>query len=189
MMELKILKYVNHPRVIKFIDFFETVSDCNIIMEYACNGSLRNLIMDYQQNHYKLSHRDLIDMFLDIAFGVKYLHIHKIIHRDLKPENVLMVENFRIKIGECDLVASIFKIRHVYSGFRRFKDCRWLESKLPYIDWDFELYEPWGLFASTVRQQLRYLGIGDNFLWNGHDEISLHTSCKLIYIRVAYNKI
>lgn len=99
-MELKILQYVNHPRIIKLIDFYDTITDCNLIMEYASNGSLRNLIENYQENHWKLSTRDLIDMFLDIAFGIKYLHAHKIIHRDLKPENVLMVENYRLKIGK-----------------------------------------------------------------------------------------
>lgn len=69
-------------------------------MEYACNGSLRGFINQYQNNRWRLSQVDLISMFLDIAFGLKYLHTHNIIHRDMKPENMLMVEDYRIKIGE-----------------------------------------------------------------------------------------
>lgn len=69
-------------------------------MEHASNGSLRDFIANYQKNHWKLSMDDLIIMFLDMAFGIKYLHAHNIIHRDLKPENVLLVENYRLKIGK-----------------------------------------------------------------------------------------
>lgn len=100
MSELKILRMCNHPRIIKFVDFFHTNNNFNFIMEYASNGSLRNFINRYQTNHWKLSQQDLINMFLDMAFGIKYLHSHNIIHRDLKPENVLLVEDYRLKIGK-----------------------------------------------------------------------------------------
>lgn len=100
MTELKILRYCNHPRIIKFFDFFYTNSNFNFIMEHACNGSVRDYISNFQRNNWKMPQEDLVGMFLDMAFGLKYLHAHNIIHRDLKPENCLLVEDYRVKIGK-----------------------------------------------------------------------------------------
>lgn len=97
--ELQILRICNHPRIIKFIDFFHSINNYNFILEYASNGSLRNFIANYQKNNFKVAEDDLYLMLLDMAFGIKYLHKHKIIHRDLKPENVLVDENWRLKLG------------------------------------------------------------------------------------------
>lgn len=100
MSELKILRYCNHPRIITFFDFIHSKNNFNFIMEHATHGSLREFITSYQRNHWRLSQNDLIIMFLDMAFGIKYLHNHNIIHRDLKPENVLLVDDLRCKIGK-----------------------------------------------------------------------------------------
>ena len=114
MSELKILRFCNHPRIIKFHDFVLSNQYFNFIMEHATNGSLRDFISNYQRNRWKLSENDLIIMFLDIAFGIKYLHTHNIIHRDLKPENVLLVDDFRCKI--CKKLFEVIKAFYINSS-------------------------------------------------------------------------
>jgi 5'-AMP-activated protein kinase catalytic alpha subunit len=42
--EIKILKLFNHPHVIKLYEFIDTPSDIFVILEYAANGELFDLI-------------------------------------------------------------------------------------------------------------------------------------------------
>jgi serine/threonine protein kinase len=57
-----------------------------LVIEYLENGSLDDLI----SNGGKLSREDVIQIALDVAEGLHYLHSQKIIHRDLKSANVLV---------------------------------------------------------------------------------------------------
>ena len=98
--EFEIFKTLDHPNIIKLIDFFPTQTDYNFVMEYAENGTLRSMIYRYQEHKWKMSHSDLVDIFMDIAYGLRYLHSKNIIHRDIKPENILMASNYRVKLGK-----------------------------------------------------------------------------------------
>lgn len=74
--------------------------DWNFVLEYAERGSLRTMLVKYQRNKWKFGQEDLLSLFMDFAFGVKYLHSKRIIHRDLKPENILVDEKHRLKIAD-----------------------------------------------------------------------------------------
>ena len=87
MAEFMVLSQVKHPRIVNLITFYQTKNDWNFVLEYMKNGSLRCLMGYYKKNQYKLNQNDLLAMFMDVAFGVKYLHSKGIIHRDIKPVN------------------------------------------------------------------------------------------------------
>ena len=91
---------MDHPRVIKFIEFFASQKDYNFVMEYAENGTLRTLINRYQENKWRMSSNDLAGIFMDIAYGLRFLHSKSIIHRDVKPENILMTSDYRVKLAD-----------------------------------------------------------------------------------------
>lgn len=69
-------------------------------MEYAANGTLRTMILRYQEHRWKMSANDLLEIFMDIAYGLRFLHSKNIIHRDVKPENILMTSEYRIKLAD-----------------------------------------------------------------------------------------
>lgn len=46
------------------------------------------------------SFKEVLNIFIDILAGVKYLHYCSIIHRDIKPENVLMDKYYRAKLSD-----------------------------------------------------------------------------------------
>jgi serine/threonine protein kinase len=58
-----------------------------LVMEYLENGSLEDLL---KRNKRPLTIRDAVQIALDVAEGLHYLHQQKIIHRDLKSANVLV---------------------------------------------------------------------------------------------------
>jgi len=83
----------NPPAVEKYI--------C-IVMEYATNGSLGNII----DNHaYKFSITEIIKILKQLASALKFLHEPpiSIIHRDLKPTNILFDNEKNVKLVDFGL--------------------------------------------------------------------------------------
>ncbi|XP_063172007.1 serine/threonine-protein kinase Chk2 isoform X2 [Candoia aspera] len=96
--EVEILKKINHPCLIKIIDFFEG-KDFYIVLELMEGGELFEKV----QRPARLSERTCKLYFYQMLLAVQYLHEHGIIHRDLKLENVLlssMEENCLVKITD-----------------------------------------------------------------------------------------
>lgn len=103
MKEIYILSKLDHPRIIRFLGVFEYEGTINILMEYAPNGSLSELIELRRKKKKKGIHfheSEILRFFCDLLMGVNYLHIRNIIHRDLKPENILLDWNYRVKIAD-----------------------------------------------------------------------------------------
>lgn len=100
MKEIYILSKLDHPRIIRFLGVFEFGPTINILMEYAPNGSLCELVDLRRKKEIHFDEQEILRFFCDLLMGVNYLHIRNIIHRDLKPENVLLDWNYRVKIAD-----------------------------------------------------------------------------------------
>lgn len=98
--EIYILSKLDHPRIIRFLGVYETEGTINILMEYAPNGSLSDLIELRKEKNISFTEAEILRFFCDLLMGVNYLHIRNIIHRDLKPENVLLDWSYRVKIAD-----------------------------------------------------------------------------------------
>lgn len=111
--EIGIMSALNHPSFVRSIGFspldFEGSFYPTLIMEYAPNGSLRDLIFLESKNETPTEWNDttkLITIY-GIASGMAYLHKNNIIHRDLKPENILMDKSYHPLITDLGLAKSI----------------------------------------------------------------------------------
>ena len=92
--EIKYLKLLNHPNIIKIYEVIENDFSFFIIMEYAPGGELFNYIVLKE----KLSENETSFFFYQILQGVRKIHENKICHRDIKPENLLLANKNLIKI-------------------------------------------------------------------------------------------
>lgn len=63
-------------------------------------GSFRDLLNAYKKEKKIITPEFLSSYFMDIVFGLKYLHQRNITHRDLKPENILVDKQYRLKIAD-----------------------------------------------------------------------------------------
>ncbi|GAB1221997.1 hypothetical protein ENUP19_0088G0027 [Entamoeba nuttalli] len=98
MNEVKIMKKVNHNNVIHFIDSFVNKKNLIIVMEYARGGDLSRFIKKRMGD---LISEDLVwNIFLQITFGLRYLHSIRILHRDMKTQNVFLMADGTVKIGD-----------------------------------------------------------------------------------------
>jgi calcium-dependent protein kinase len=84
--EVKILKKLDHPNIIKLYEYFIEEKFIMIVMEYVGGGDLFERIMAET----RLSEYTAAEIFKQILSAVHYLHLNNYVHRDLKPENVLL---------------------------------------------------------------------------------------------------
>ncbi|XP_076283296.1 ovarian-specific serine/threonine-protein kinase Lok [Lasioglossum baleicum] len=86
MNEVKILKALKHPCVIRMEDIVDTPKAVYIVLELMEGGELFERI----KSRGKLSEKNAKLIFYQVVLAVSYLHDSGITHRDLKPENILL---------------------------------------------------------------------------------------------------
>ncbi|XP_024893543.1 testis-specific serine/threonine-protein kinase 4-like, partial [Temnothorax curvispinosus] len=94
--EIEVVKGLKHPNLIHFLQAIETTHRVYIIMEFAQNGSLLDVI---RRDTYidELRSRRWFRQLLD---AIDYCHEHGIVHRDVKCENLLMDYRFNVKLSD-----------------------------------------------------------------------------------------
>ena len=95
-----ILSKLKHPNIINCNEFHLENDKIDIIMEYAEGGDLFNKIKEQKNKKKYFEEKEIIEWFIEICEGIKYIHKNKIIHRDLKPLNIFLTKNNKIKIGD-----------------------------------------------------------------------------------------
>ncbi|PSR79980.1 Pkinase-domain-containing protein [Coniella lustricola] len=84
--EVQIMRQLDHPNIVKLIDFSESKQHYYIILELAPGGELFHQIVRLTYFSEDLS-RHVISQ---VATALEYLHEEKgVVHRDIKPENIL----------------------------------------------------------------------------------------------------
>lgn len=97
--EIKIMKRVNHPNILKLYEVFEDEDEFFLVMELVNGKELFEKIVEKGQ----YSEKDAAHIVKQIVSAVMYLHEQGIAHRDLKPENLLSAgdeETETIKIAD-----------------------------------------------------------------------------------------
>lgn len=99
--EAKILAQLDHPNIIKVLDFGTSKEFFYISFEYIEGMSLRNLLSTRE-----LTFEQKESLMIQLLRGMEYSHNNNIIHRDIKPENILINEQMQLKIGDFGLALS-----------------------------------------------------------------------------------
>ncbi|CUM64032.1 uncharacterized protein PRCAT00001620001 [Priceomyces carsonii] len=84
--EATIMRQLNHPNIVKFIEFIDLEHYYYIVQEIAVGGEVFTAIVKYTYFSEDLSRH----VIRQVAEAVRYLHEEVgIVHRDIKPENLL----------------------------------------------------------------------------------------------------
>ncbi|KAL7749487.1 hypothetical protein RI367_005041 [Sorochytrium milnesiophthora] len=110
--EIRLLRLLNHPHILRVIDVVETSEQILIFTEYASGGEL----FDYIVQHKYIKEPEARVFFRQIVSAMSYCHQNSVIHRDLKPENLLLDADKRIKIIDFGFV-NMYKTDDVLDTF------------------------------------------------------------------------
>ncbi|KAI9006042.1 kinase-like domain-containing protein [Gaertneriomyces semiglobifer] len=94
--EVRIMKLLNHPHIVRLYEVIDTPKELYLIMEYASGGE----VFDYLVAHGKMKEKEARRHFRNIVSAVDYCHSLHVIHRDLKAENLLLDANMNVKIAD-----------------------------------------------------------------------------------------
>jgi eukaryotic-like serine/threonine-protein kinase len=85
-----------HPHIVRLLDFDVKEGIPFLIMDYAPNGSLRQL----HPKGMPLPLPTIVSYAKQVAFALQYAHDKKIIHRDVKPENMLLGRSNEVLLSD-----------------------------------------------------------------------------------------
>lgn len=98
--EIAILKLVDHPRVIKMHEVFETDRYIYIILDLVRGGDLGGKLLKYGAFDQDVCQQVTIKLLQ----AVHHLHVRGIVHRDIKPENILVQDTEDPRCSEVLLI-------------------------------------------------------------------------------------
>ena len=101
--DLHKLLQLKHPYIVEFYDVKQIESSLWIFMEFCPHQDLGEFYGRRQ-----LTERQKLDIMIQIALGVEYLHKNNIIHRDIKPSNILISSDNPVIIKLTDFDFSKF---------------------------------------------------------------------------------
>ncbi|KAF9244835.1 hypothetical protein DTO013E5_9010 [Penicillium roqueforti] len=96
MLEIDLLKNLDHPNIVKYHGFVKSVETLNIILEYCENGSLHSIAKNFGRFP-----ENLVGLYMSqVLHGLLYLHEQGVIHRDIKGANILTTKEGLVKLAD-----------------------------------------------------------------------------------------
>jgi WD40 repeat protein/serine/threonine protein kinase len=100
--EAKTIASLEHPHIVRILDFDVTHGIPFLVMDYCSNGTLRKRHAKGEQ----VPLPTVVSSVEQIADALQYAHDQKIIHRDIKPENMLIGRQNAILISDFGIAAT-----------------------------------------------------------------------------------
>jgi len=173
--EAKMLKKLNHPNIVRVMDFGKEDGMPYMVMEYVNGEDLKKLML-----HKKTKKLQRYDLILQIGRGLDYLHENNIIHQDIKPENILVSRNNEVKIIDFGLAR--------YNRLRIFTRNRFIDGTPTYMspeqirkrhtDKRTDIYSYGITIYEMLTGKIPYQGNDKNAIMRAH--IDIHIQPRLV---------
>jgi NIMA (never in mitosis gene a)-related kinase len=103
--EVRLLASVKHPNIVAYKEAFldETSNSLCIVMEYADDGDVFQLITRHKQRKEFIEESRIWAIFVQTLRGLQELHALRILHRDLKSANIFLTKDGGAKLGDMNV--------------------------------------------------------------------------------------
>uniref|UniRef100_A0A8C1MGJ1 LIM domain kinase 2 n=1 Tax=Cyprinus carpio TaxID=7962 RepID=A0A8C1MGJ1_CYPCA len=113
--EVKVMRSLDHPHVLKFIGVLYKDKRLNLITEFIEGGTLKDFIRDTDSFPWE----QRVSFAKSISSGMAYLHSMSIIHRDLNSHNCLVKLDNTVVVADFGLSRLIMEDKEGIKLFRR----------------------------------------------------------------------
>lgn len=96
--EAKILASLDHPNLIKVLDFGTFENYFYISFEYFESKNLKEFLKTNSPDQ-----AEVVGLLIQLLKALNVAHVNNIVHRDIKPENILVNSELRLKIADFGL--------------------------------------------------------------------------------------
>jgi serine/threonine protein kinase len=94
--EARTIAHLQHPHIVRVLDFGFQDQTPYLVMEYTPNGTLRTR----HPKGTRLPLEQIVHYVKQIAPALDYAHQQRVIHRDVKPENMLLSANNEVVLSD-----------------------------------------------------------------------------------------
>lgn len=91
--EIKNLRSLDHPNIIKILEYYDDAQNIYIVMENADGGELLKVVEDNFKNGRYVNEKWAMEVFRQVLEGVAYCHSRGVMHKDLKAENIMLLDS------------------------------------------------------------------------------------------------
>ena len=100
--EAQALTKLDHPNIVRLLDIVEDNASVALVMQYAPNGSLSELL----HRSGPQSPVRVVELLAPIAYALASAHRRGIVHGDVKPSNILLTADDVALLADFDVVSS-----------------------------------------------------------------------------------
>jgi serine/threonine protein kinase len=101
--EYNAARQLNHPNIVRALEFDNTTSTPYMVMEFVEGESLGRKL----EREGKLPEAVAKRLIIQVAQGLYKAHKEKLIHRDVKPDNILITPDGQAKLADLGLVKEV----------------------------------------------------------------------------------
>jgi serine/threonine protein kinase len=101
--EYNAARQLDHPNIVKALDYGDTGSSPYLVMEYVDGLSLGQKI----DREGRMPEKEAIRLIAQVAQGLYRAHKDKLIHRDVKPDNIMVTADGQAKLTDLGLVKEV----------------------------------------------------------------------------------
>ena len=91
--EIKNLRSLDHPNIIKVIEYYDDPNNIYIVMENADGGELLKVVEDNFKSGRYVNERWAMEVFHQVLEAISYCHSRGVMHKDLKAENIMLLDS------------------------------------------------------------------------------------------------
>jgi calcium-dependent protein kinase len=91
--EIKNLRSLDHPNIIKILEYYDDAQNIYIVMEDCNGGELLKIVEENLKNGRYVNEKWAMEIFRQVLEAIVYCHGRGVMHKDLKAENIMLIDS------------------------------------------------------------------------------------------------
>ena len=91
--EIKNLRSLDHPNIIKILEYFDDSQNIYIVMENCDGGELLKIVEENLKSGRYVNEQWAMEVFRQVLEAIVYCHGRGVMHKDLKAENIMLIDS------------------------------------------------------------------------------------------------